>query len=372
MDAFGKEQLKNSGIDKSIITSTSIYKKRLKGIRVLVAEDNPTNQEIALAILEGAGMVVKIVTNGKEAVAAVLEGGFDAVLMDIQMPEMDGYEATRMIREREEESGISVRGEKIPIIAMTAHAMKGDEEKCLEAGMDAYVSKPINQNRLFRALWHSLKFQQISVQYIEPDASTDGLPAELPGIKISKALKALNIDRNIFKDILIKFLESNKDTISNIRSAFESEDWESLMQISHSLKGSAGSIGADRLYKATQELEIAGREGAPTSALLETAESALNQVLESLQSLADTSKTEPLPGKERGAGPDVDPAQVIPVLKQLADALNLAEPEEIKKHIKVIKKYLDISILKDIEDQVNDYEYDKALEIINRILKNEY
>ncbi len=369
MDAFGKEQLKNSGRDKPIITSTSIYKKRLKGIRVLVAEDNPTNQEIALAILEGAGMVVKVVRNGKEAVAAVLEGGFDAVLMDIQMPEMDGYEATRMIRGREEESGISVRGERIPIIAMTAHAMKGDEEKCLEAGMDAYVSKPINQNRLFRALWHSLKFQQISVQYIETDASTDGLPAELPGIKISKALKALNIDGNIFKDILIKFLGSNKDTISNIRSAFESEDWESLMQISHSLKGSAGSIGADRLYKAAQELETAGREGAPTSALLETVETALNQVLESLQMLTDTSKAEPLPGKERGAGPDVDPAQVIPVLKQLADALNLAEPEEIKKHMEAVRKYLDISIFRNLEDQVNDYEYDKALEMLKGIME---
>ncbi|MBC2693732.1 MAG: response regulator [Desulfobacteraceae bacterium] len=369
MDAFGKEQLKNSGRDKPIITSTSIYKKRLKGIRVLVAEDNPTNQEIALAILEGAGMVVKIVRNGKEAVAAVLEGGFDAVLMDIQMPEMDGYEATRMIRGREEESGISVRGDKIPIIAMTAHAMKGDEEKCLEAGMDAYVSKPINQNRLFRALWHSLKFQQISVQYIETDASADGLPAELPGIKIRKALKALNIDGDIFKSILTKFLGSNKDTISNIRSAFEGEDWESLMHLSHSLKGSAGSIGADELHKAAQELETAGKEGALTSALLDRVETALNQVLESLQSLADTSKTEPLPGKERGVGPAVDPAQVMPVLKQLADALDLAEPEEIEKHIKVIKKYLDISILKDIEDQVNDYEYDRALETLKGIIE---
>jgi two-component system sensor histidine kinase/response regulator len=378
MDAFGEEALVSTVKEKRITTKAYIYKKRLKGIRVLVAEDNPTNQEIALAILEGAGMDVKVVKNGKEAVDAVLEGGFDVVLMDIQMPEMDGYEATRMIRGREEESGISVQGDRIPIIAMTAHAMKGDEEKCLEAGMDAYVSKPINQNRLFRVLWNSLKSQQRFLQNIETEVlinekpfeeGASGLPSELPGVKISKALKALNIDRNIFKDILIKFLMTNKDTISNIRSAFESEDWESFMHLTHSLKGSAGNIGADELYKAAQELETAVKEGAPTSPLLDRVETALNQVLESLQSLADTSKAEPLAGKERGAGPDVDPAQVIPVLKQLVNALNLAEPEEIKKHIKVIKKYLDISILKDIEDQVNDYEYDKALEMLKGIME---
>jgi two-component system sensor histidine kinase/response regulator len=379
MDVFGKEQLKKSGRDKSIITSASIYKNRFKGIRVLVAEDNPINQEIALAILEGAGMVVKIVKNGKEAVDAVLEGGFDAVLMDIQMPEMDGYEATRMIRGLEEESGISVRGERVPIIAMTAHAMKGDEEKCLEAGMDAYVSKPINQNRLFRTLWNSLKSQQKSVQNIENEVLINekpfeegarGLPAELPGVKISKALRALNIDRNIFKDILIKFLSTNKDTISHIRSAFESEDWESLMQMSHSLKGSAGSIGADELYKAAQELETAGKDGAPSFPLLDRVEIALNQVLKSLQSISDTSKVEPLaPGKEYGASTDVEPAKVIPVLKQLANALELAEPEEIKKHIKVVKKYLDNSILRNLEDQVNDYEYGKAQETLKGIIE---
>ena len=374
MDTFGKKALKIEEKEKHITTRASIYKNFLRGIRILVAEDNPTNQEIALAILEGAGIVVQIANNGKKAVEALQKSRFDAVLMDIQMPEMDGYEATRMIRK-------DSRFKSLPIIAMTAHAMKGDEEKCLEAGMDGYVSKPISQDRLFHTIWKSMEHEKKVPYYKEPEApkdrditvaQTEDLPERLPGINIQDALSALNIEKAVFKHILMGFLKNNKESANKIREAFNRKEWELLVQLAHSLKGSAGSIGADELYKAAMELETAGREGAPTSALIDRVETALNQVLESLQMLTDTSKTEPLAGKERGAGPDVDPAQLIPVLKQLADALDLAEPEEIKKHMEIVKKYLDISVLRNLEDYVNDYEYDRALETVNRILKNEY
>ncbi len=371
MDTFGKKALKIEEKEKHITTKASIYKNFLRGIRILVAEDNPTNQEIALAILEGAGIVVEIANNGKKAVEALQKSRFDAVLMDIQMPEMDGYEATRMIRK-------DSKFKSLPIIAMTAHAMKGDEEKCLKAGMDGYVSKPISQDRLFHTIWKSMEHQKKAPYYKEPEApkdrdvtvaQTEELPERLPGINIQDALSALNIDKDVFKHILIGFLKNNKESANKIGEAFNRKDWESIVQLAHSLKGSAGNIGADKLYKAAHELETAGREGAPTSALIDRVETALNQVLESLQMLADTSKTEPLPGKERGVGPGVDPAQVIPVLKQLADALDLAEPEEIKKHMEIIKKYLDISILRNLEDHVNDYEYDRALERVKEIME---
>jgi two-component system, sensor histidine kinase and response regulator len=293
------------------------------------------------------------------------------VLMDIQMPEMDGYEATKIIRK-------DSKFKSLPIIAMTAHAMKGDEEKCLEAGMDGYVSKPISQDRLFHTIWKSMEHEKKVPYYKEPEApkdrditvaQTEDLPERLPGINIQDALSALNIEKAVFKHILIGFLKNNKESANKIRDAFKKKDWESIMQLAHSLKGSAGNIGADKLYKAAQELETAGRERVPTSALLDRVETALNQVLESLQMLADTSKTEPLAGKERGVVPGVDPAQVIPVLKQLANALDLAEPEEIRKHMEVIKKYLDISIFRNLENQVNDYEYDRALKMLKGIME---
>jgi len=368
MDTFGKKALKIEEKENHITTRASIYKNFLKGIRILVVEDNLTNQEIALAILEGAGIVVEIADNGKKAVEAVQRSCFDAVLMDIQMPEMDGYEATKMIRKNS-------KFKSLPIIAMTAHAMKGDEEKCLEAGMDGYISKPISQDRLFHTIWKLVERQKKAPCPSEPEAidvrvaETQDLPERLPGINIQEALSVLNIDKDVFKHILIGFLKNNKESTNKLKNAFDEKDWESLVQLAHSLKGSAGNIGADKLYKAAHELETAGRDETPTSALLETVETALNQVLESLQMLTDTSKTEPLPGKERGADPGVDPTHVIAVLKQLADALNLAEPEEIEKHMQVIKKYLDISILQSLEEQVNDYEYDRALKTLKRIIE---
>jgi len=369
MDAFGKEARITTRPEIPIITKTSIYKKRLKGIRILVAEDNITNQEIALAILERAGIVAQIADNGKKAIEAVRKGRFDAVLMDIQMPEMDGYEATRAIRE-------DPKFKSFPIIAMTAHAMEGDEEKCLEAGMDGYISKPINQDRLFHTIWKALKRTERLPHTEEPEdipekpaIETGELPATLPGINIQDTLKRLNIGADIFKRILIGFLNNNKDTANNIKDIFEKKSWESLMHLAHSLKGSAGNIGANDLQDAAFQLEKASREGAanpPEKNLVDNVVTALSQVLESLHALADTEKGEPLDVKV-GA---VDPAKVIPLLKQLANALDLADPMEITKHMDAVREHLNRSILPNLEKQINDYNYDGALKTIKEIRKN--
>ncbi|MBU3915644.1 response regulator, partial [bacterium] len=146
---FNKGGLINQAVGNDRADSLSLYKSSIRGLKILVAEDNLTNQEIIQAILESAGIVSEIVNNGKEAVQALMKEQFDAVLMDMQMPEMDGYEATRTIREKQE-------FDSLPIIALTAHALKGDEEKCLAAGTNAYVAKPIQQDVLFRVLYKEL------------------------------------------------------------------------------------------------------------------------------------------------------------------------------------------------------------------------
>jgi CheY-like chemotaxis protein len=119
----------------------------VRPLRVLLAEDNAVNQKLATRLLEKQGHQVTVVPNGKEAVEAVRRGGYDLVLMDVQMPEMDGFEATAAIRQQE-----AATGGRMPIVAMTAHAMKGDRERCLEAGMDGYVSKPIQPRELIEAI----------------------------------------------------------------------------------------------------------------------------------------------------------------------------------------------------------------------------
>lgn len=375
MDVFGRKAYGKERIKKRITTQASIYKKRLKGVRILVAEDNLTNQEIAKAILAGAGIVVEIANNGEEAVEAVKKGHFDAVLMDIQMPRMDGYEATKAIRQDPEVKSI-------PIIAMTAHAMKGDEEMCLNSGMDAYLSKPIRQDRLFSTLFKAIKPEEkqkrpdIKPKPLRQDkdaddrtVKTDVLPPKLPGINIQNALNALKIDSDVFKRILVGFLQNNKDAISNIRDAFVIRDWESLTHMSHSLKGSAGNIGAEELHEAALNLETASKKGEkypPDSELVDKMETALNQVLESLQSLIKTRKIGPLYGKEK----KVDIEQLKPILKQLAEALDHADPMAVAKHMDTVKKHLDISILKDLENQISGYDYDEAFKTLKRIIEN--
>ena len=149
MDVFGKDDLKHN-LNENLTTEVSIYKKRLWGSHILVAEDNLTNQAIARAVLETAGINVTIVPNGEKAVQAVQVEQFDLVLMDIQMPVMDGYTATRQIR-------LNPDQKNLPIIAMTANAMKGDEKKCRSAGMNGYIPKPINQAHLFHTLSKFIK-----------------------------------------------------------------------------------------------------------------------------------------------------------------------------------------------------------------------
>ncbi|MEA3427674.1 MAG: Hpt domain-containing protein, partial [Thermodesulfobacteriota bacterium] len=186
------------------------------------------------------------------------------------------------------------------------------------------------------------------------------------------------IGADVFKRILIGFLNNNKDTANNIKDLFEKKDWESLMHLAHSLKGSAGNIGANDLQEAAFQIEKACRKEAanpPERNLVDNVATALSQVLKSLHALADTEKG-PVCVRRTGREPSdlkagaVDPAKVIPLLKQLADALDLADPMEITNHMDAVRKYLNRSILQNLEKQINEYNYDKALEAVKGIRKN--
>jgi len=179
----------------------------LKGAHILLVEDNIINQKVALEIMESEGLVVDIANNGKEAVAMVTSADYEAVLMDVQMPEMDGYEATRLIRENPQLS-------ELPIIAMTTNAMKGDREKCLAAGMNDYIIKPIEVAWLFSTLgkWIKTKerdlIQQMPERREEEEVEEETvLPdlAELPGIDIAASLKRMGGDRRFYQELLLDF-----------------------------------------------------------------------------------------------------------------------------------------------------------------------
>jgi CheY-like chemotaxis protein len=372
LDAFGKEALATAERKRQMTTKASIYKQRLKGSHILVAEDNPTNQEIASAILQDAGIEVEIADNGKEALNALWNKTFDAVLMDIQMPEMDGYEATRRIRK-------DLNMPNLPIIAMTAHAMRGDEEKCLRAGMNGYIPKPINQNVMFHTLWKAIGPSRRKsaaekpkpAGFQEPETATVEtavLPDRLPGINIEETLANLNIDQTTFKRILQGFYRNNRETIDNMKAALEQENWDELRQIAHSLKGSAANIGAESLQKAAKSLEIAAADETlrpPSPSIMETLESAMNEVLQSLTSLLKSEEKKAEPEDTTVTNPD----QALPFIHQLAESLDLSDPESIRQSVESVRPYLCKTVMQKLENNISDYEYDEALAILNELKK---
>jgi CheY-like chemotaxis protein/HPt (histidine-containing phosphotransfer) domain-containing protein len=256
MDVFGRGE-KQGKMRKPLTTLGSMYKDDLRGMHVLVAEDNDTNQQIAIAILESAGIHVTIASNGREAVELANANRYDAICMDIQMPELNGYDATREIRRQSSY-------QEVPIIAMTAHAMKGDEEKCLRAGMDGYVSKPINQGKLFQCLRKFIKDRRTEDRQTAPDTEAAKgehiLPAELPGLCLSAALERTGISAQVFKKILLKFADRNAQKDKEMFQLLENQDLPGLAVAGHTLKGSAGNIGAEDLAEACMALEKLAKE----------------------------------------------------------------------------------------------------------------
>jgi PAS domain S-box-containing protein len=220
-----------------------------RGLRVLLAEDNAVNQRLAVAVLEKRGHHVVVVGSGREALAALDREPFDAVLMDVQMPEMDGYEATAAIRARE-----AATGRHTPIIAMTAHAMKGDREHCLAAGMDGYVSKPLRSDALFAAL-----------EGLAPDAgaTADGPTAPPAGQALdpAAALRRVSGDEGLLKELAGLCLDECAKLTGEIRTAIAARDGPKLRMAAHTLKGSVATFAAAEAEAAAWRLEQIGRDG---------------------------------------------------------------------------------------------------------------
>jgi two-component system sensor histidine kinase/response regulator len=250
-----------------LITRHTVMEARRR-LNILLAEDNPVNQKLAAVILEKRGHRVVVVANGREAVEALDKGRFDLILMDVQMPVMDGLTATREIRN----SKLEIRN--IPIIAMTAHAMKGDRERCLEAGMDDYVSKPIKAEE-FLAVIEKITHESKDTKE-EAGETSCGLRTDEPPSKdvfdLAGALEVVGGDRDLFKEISTMFLDGLPGYIGQIGEGVHNTDAALLERAAHSLKGSVGNFGAERAFKAAYRLEVMGREGSLEEAALAFAE----------------------------------------------------------------------------------------------------
>ena len=265
--------------------------------RVLLAEDNPVNQVVAVSMLESLGCGVEVASNGREAVEAFSKAVFDVVLMDCQMPELDGYQATRILKKNEMKKweAPAGRGEPVrraPIIALTARTMQGDREVCLAAGMDDYLGKPFNRDQLCEVLkrWLPPGIQTLSRPNTQPKTgaapvqttrapsggftSVEGTSGESPmgdgefsdevlDRKILDTLKipARNGKRSLLERVIDKYMESSAKLMESLRQAISRGELSEMQKAAHSLKSSSGNLGATKLATLCTELESMGREG---------------------------------------------------------------------------------------------------------------
>ncbi len=225
-------------------------------LKVLVAEDSLVNQKLAVGLLSIRGHEVVVVKNGKEAVEAVRRQPFDLVLMDVQMPEMDGLDATRAIRARQKKD----QGFRIPIIAMTAHASDADRQRCLAAGMDAYISKPIRSNTLFQMIASAVSGDS------PPTVETNGEPKTNELIDWADALNAVNGDKALLKDVMEAFIEEAPQLLDEIGQAVRAGNAAELRRAAHTLKGSLRFFGAHVATEHAFRLETMGKNEELTDA----------------------------------------------------------------------------------------------------------
>ena len=254
----------------TVITRHKVYEER-ESLNILLAEDNLINQTLAIKLLETRGHRVTLASNGIEAVEAFKKGDFDLILMDIQMPEMDGFEATREIRKLEtrdpQNRGIALNRqsrilrqnfERIPIIAMTAHAMTGDREKCIDAGMDDYVSKPIKPEALYSVIDKVARKSQSEKEQKRTQPSQGSKTFSPKTFDLSSAMETVLGNKDLFQEIAGMFIESCSDYIAKIKEGITGNDAGILEREAHSLKGAVGNFGAKEAYEAAYRLEKLG------------------------------------------------------------------------------------------------------------------
>jgi two-component system, sensor histidine kinase and response regulator len=233
--------------------------------RVLVAEDNAVNRQLVTVLLTKRGHTVVPARDGREAVAAATSGSFDVVLMDVQMPEMDGLEATRAIRSAE-----LVSGGHVPIIALTAHAMKGDAERCLGAGMDGYISKPVVAEALFAKI-ASLVGTVVGVGE-KAEARTEPVAGREPSFDIAQVLERTEGDHELVRELVQLFREELPTMLKEIRRCVDASDAAGLEGSAHLLRGACASLGAVPLARLATRLEMMGHSSQMTGAVAELAE----------------------------------------------------------------------------------------------------
>ncbi|WP_086479321.1 response regulator [Oceanospirillum sanctuarii] len=322
----------------------------LSGKRILLVEDNPMNQELALELLRQGGMDVELANNGQEALNRLQEDtAFDLVLMDCQMPVMDGYEATRQIRSTTELA-------QLPIIAMTANAMSGDKEKVLEAGMNDHLGKPIDVDLMYRLI----------AKWTKRADNTENTPnpfSGLYGINTELGLNNMIQDAELYQRMLIMFYESQKAFRENFEAACNDPDQTAAGRYLHTLKGTAATIGAEQLYQLAAPLEHLCLELSPDD---ETFQSQLAEMETELNKVISGIEARFASGDQKEQRDDYPRHKAQAEFDELVRLLKESDAEAIE-HLENLQKHLspeETCKLKPLIRAVEAFDFDQALEFL--------
>jgi len=380
--------------------------KAIQGARVLLVEDNEINQQVAKEILEGAGLVVTIANDGREGVDLVQSSEFEAVLMDIQMPVMDGYTATRKIREWELKAQSSklkaeatdlaaprdqqpaASGQKpIPIIAMTAHAMAGDEDKSLKAGMNGHVTKPIDPDQLFATLQKWIQPDKERIHTEQPKVSTEAIttgisepdgeefPKSLPGFDLKDGLKRLQGNEKLYRKLLLDFGTKYTDAAAEIRQALDAGDFEQAHSLVHNLKGLAGNLAASDLQAAAVEMEKRVKGDPKKKRFKEKLNQTFNELEKTINEAIEAVKTLGSPALEKPTEPSSETLAEIPpelareAAGRIRDAAEMGDVTRIKSIIEELNSKCDaFAPFGDRFVQLaEDFDFDAILKLVSEL-----
>jgi len=364
MDAFGQHVAKVGMKHVSGRQAEMDALRPIQGASLLVVEDNEINQQVARELLQQALFNVDIANHGQEAIDMINRGQYDCILMDVQMPVMDGLTATRELRKDE-------RYETLPILAMTANATHEDRKRCEEAGMDDHIAKPVIPKVLFDTLLKWVPHKERELPDVPDDEATDTSTARLPelqGVDTEAGLARVGGNIRSYLKLLNKFAENQATVISEIRSAITEGDSALSVRLAHTLKGVGGAIGATALQEAAAELEATLKENPKDlpRKLVAVAEQELDRILTLLTELstADDARDEKVPGDL----PDDLPERLSALLDKL-DEYDTESEQLVDEIIDQVKGTEIHDVLLSLRKRIGQYDFEAAAEELKPIIE---
>ncbi|KJR41872.1 multi-sensor hybrid histidine kinase [Candidatus Magnetoovum chiemensis] len=357
IELFGRlecAQIKKDETEKAVTENF----EDIKGAKIFLVEDHRINREIVIELLELIAVKVDVATNGLEALSALEHNGniYDLILMDLQMPEMDGFQATAQIRK-------TMTKDDLPIIAMTAHAMKDEIDKCLSTGMNDYISKPFEVDTFYETIRKWIKKTDRNINTKKAPDYDDALPDELDGIDLDALLKRLRGNRKLLKMIVIEFQAASKEITEDLSNAAASNDYNKAKDLLHGLKGISANISAADLYNEIARLENTIAASEPIE--LDNLYAQLNRIHNSAAVLENLQTNKPVLKPSEVMSDDNDLSSMLSQLNKLLDENALSAITYIERIKHKIEAVFGAETANKLYENINSLNYSEAVSLLN-------